>query len=240
MLFLAAAAVVTSVSRSAMLGMAVSFAVHPVGIRPGTRHWFRLVVALSIVLATTAIFVVPRSDQYLTRIVAPFTRFEDKDAAVIRERADLEQRLIQHGVAFRIIGDQPLLGVGAGNFMDAWRTLSDHPSIPILPVHDVPVLVFAEQGLPGFLSWLVLQGSIVRDARRHWQLVRESWALTWLAVLVLIVTVSFFDFYFWEWEQGRLLWAVVLGLWGASLASRASPDVAEQGGPGRSDTRMEQ
>ena len=110
-----------------------------------------------------------------------------------------------------------LTGVGAGNFMEAWRAAPEAwPAIPILPVHDVPVLIAAEQGLPTLALWIILQGWIFYQSVVGWRDKRDDRAVVWFAAIVLIDVVGFFDFYFWSWEQGRLMFFTTLGLWVAS------------------------
>lgn len=215
----ASAAVAASLSRSAFLGLLVALLILCGSGDWGIERSPRLRAAVSAIVITALAFILTHPDQYGTRIIAPLAAPSAASAVELRERSDVAQRIIQYSIALRLITSHPLLGVGAGNFMEAWRRLPDRAAVPILPVHNVPLLVLAEQGIVGFLAWAMVHLGIVREVMRQWNHIKSSWSLVWLSALSLIVTTSFFDFYFWQWEQGRLLWAVVLGLWESSLAS---------------------
>jgi O-antigen ligase len=212
---LAAAGVAGSLSRSAFLGFGAGFLVLGLAVwsTRGRRAAFSRVVA--VVVTVLLVFVVVRPEQYGQRtvgILIPSTN----DAAAFGERADIDQRIAQHVVAFRMIRQNLLLGVGPGGFMDAWRHLGNAPAVPVLPVHDIALLIFAEQGVVGLGSWLLLYTGVAYRAVRTWSDSTPDWRSVWLSSLAMIVVVGFFDFYFWEWEQGRLIWAGVLGMWESS------------------------
>jgi O-antigen ligase len=218
LLVVPAAGLATSFSRSAGLGLLVADAVAGMAVRRHRTWRRRLLAAVCVTCVSTAVLVVTDPARFATRTVAPVLGLMSITGAPSREMADLDQRWIQHAVALRLIRAHPLTGVGAGNFMAAWRSTVQTPAaVPILPVHDVPVLIAAEQGLFGLASWLSLLAWVFHRSRRRWHGGRSMAMLTWTAIIVFMVVVSFFDFYFWEWEQGRLMLFIALGLWAASL-----------------------
>lgn len=78
------------------------------------------------------------------------SRFLDLDSAI--EARSVDERLRDIGIALQFIAAEPLRGVGLGNFLPAARAVAPGAHI----VHNVPLLVTAELGLPGGLLWLWL------------------------------------------------------------------------------------
>ncbi len=134
------------------------------------------------------------------------------------ERAGLE------GGAWALIQEHPWLGVGYGNFAIALWELKPPAmaAYPIYqPVHRVPLLAAAELGLPGGLLWAALALGPWVALWRH----RRSWPASVLpaglaAALAALTVVSWFDFYPWFSQQGRLLLWVCWGLWAQSMVKK--------------------
>ncbi len=84
------------------------------------------------------------------------------------DRGSAESRIPLDELAFRMIGDNPLLGVGANNFtvaMDQYAT-SEFRREWLWAVHNKYLLVWAETGLGGLLAYLAF---LVSTLRRGWQ-----------------------------------------------------------------------
>jgi len=96
------------------------------------------------------------------------------------------------------------------------------------PVHRVPLLATAELGLPGGLIWLVLAlGPWVTLGLhgRRWPSSRfpAGLAIGVMGAIAALTVISWFDFYPWFSQQGRLLaWLC----WGMFAASAARPHIA--------------
>lgn len=146
--------------------------------------------------------------------------------------------------AWTLIREHPWLGVGYGNFSLAlWqRKPAAMAAYPIYqPVHRVPLLAAAELGIPGALLWLILALGpwIAIWRRRSWPLglpqdglhlaartgvsdlpsARVALAAGIAAAIAALTAVSWFDFYPWFSQQGRLLMWICWGLLAQSLTS---------------------
>ena len=135
------------------------------------------------------------------------------------ERAGLEAS------AWTLISENPLRGVGYGNFAIAlW--LRQPPALaayPIYqPVHRVPLLAAAELGIGGGLLWLALAAGpwiALWRSRHAWPAgqIPVSVAAATAAMLAALTVISWFDFYPWFSPQGRLLSWIAWGLWAQTL-----------------------
>jgi O-antigen ligase len=79
-----------------------------------------------------------------------FSRFLALDTPI--EARSIDQRLYDARLALRIIAGQPWSGIGLGAYWDVARTFDPDAAV----VHNVPLLVTAELGLPGLFLWLWL------------------------------------------------------------------------------------
>jgi hypothetical protein len=132
------------------------------------------------------------------------------------EMINLETRAGYDETAWRLIVDHFPGGVGGANFTQASYRLD--PDLPpdhlYLPVHNVLLLITAELGPAGGLCWLWLWGAFGLALWRSRAAVsRDSWLLGWSIALVSLFVISFFDFYLWGWQFGRLMLWAMLGLW---------------------------
>jgi len=148
----------------------------------------------------------------------------------VDERAGLERS------ALTLIREHPLVGVGYGNFSIAlWQRKSPAlEAYPIYqPVHQVPLLAVAELGVPGGLFWLILAlGPWIAIWRR-----RRTWptagmpagmAASVAGALAALTVVSWFDFYPWFSQQGRLLLWICWGLWAQSVMSNGKGETSNR------------
>jgi hypothetical protein len=116
------------------------------------------------------------------------------------------------GQAVGVIRQYPLLGIGIGSFI---LNLAQHalPGYIIEPVHNLPLLVTSELGLGGAV---ILAGMAVVITRRIWK-ARSLNAVLLSAVLVGLAATSLFDHSLWTMAPGRILLALVLGLWAGQV-----------------------
>jgi hypothetical protein len=153
--------------------------------RPSFRELLRSPILL-LVIGLFIIFVLLFGNLALSRVIG-------LDSPL--ETVSINQRLADAGRALIIIGRNPVLGVGLGQYIDVARNI--HPDAAV--VHNVPLLVTAELGVIGLLLllWLTLSGLRSRPAA----------LVPWLAVLI----IGFFDVTLWltsNW-QTALLFALI-------------------------------
>jgi hypothetical protein len=99
------------------------------------------------------------------------------------------------------------------------------PTHLYLPVHNIPLLLSAELGPLGGLTWLFLLLAFVLGLRqRRAHLAQNPWFLGWSLALLALFAASFFDFYLWSWQSGRVMLWLVLGLWAGSYSQGNSED----------------
>jgi O-antigen ligase len=138
------------------------------------------------------------------------------------EARSLNERQRDASLAWTIIQAHPWRGVGTGNYEAAARSLNPDAVV----VHNVPLMVTAEWGIPGAMLWLFLA---MVGLRR-----RSDARAAWLALLV----ISLFDLSLWpttSWH-GAILFGVLAAVIAASGSQRSvtavSPDI---GGESRED-----
>lgn len=119
--------------------------------------------------------------------------------------------------AWVLIRERPWLGVGYGNFTAAlWRRQpAEMAAYPLYqPVHTVPLLAAAELGIPGVLLWLGLMAGPWLALRRCRP---DAFTMAVAAALAAFTVISFYDFYPWFSQQGRLLQWLLWGLFAQGL-----------------------
>ena len=148
--------VIASRSRGAWLGAGASSIVVVLAAWPGTKPWARalLVAAAAGLAAVTIAAVLGTFDRVLPSDVARMAYGEHPVEDVVRHRAHddfaIAQRVAHWAAGWRMFRERPLLGVGAGNFDDAYRAYALHPfDEPLGHAHNVAINFGAEAGLPG-------------------------------------------------------------------------------------------
>lgn len=133
-----------------------------------------------------------------------FPRF---DTAVIEREGSVSERVQSLRDAERVIGEgNLLLGTGAGNFTAAVMLLEPvRPVWSVQPAHNVPVLIFAELGLVGFLlfvGFLVFSLSSILKSRI---INPES------TILIVLLPSLFLDHWIWTSHFGLFFFFLLLG-----------------------------
>ena len=101
-------------------------------------------------------------------------------------------------VNYQVIKDNLLFGTGPANtykYADEWRFIQ--------PVHNVPILIFAESGVFAFLSFCGLLYIGLKRSLRYPLL---------FIIFSLILLVSLFDHFFYTINQTQLLFWLTLGV----------------------------
>lgn len=155
--------VVASRSRGAWLGVGASSMVIALAAWPRTKAWARplLAVAAAGVLALAFAALLGAFDRALPPDVVRTAYGEHPVDDVVRHRAHddfaIAQRVAHWAAGWRMFQQRPLLGVGAGNFDDAYRAYALRPfDEPLGHAHNVAINFGAEAGLPGMLLFVGL------------------------------------------------------------------------------------
>ncbi len=198
-----------SFSRSAWIAAAVSGAILIGLCRTWLRDlidWRRLRLMLIGAAAVTVVFVIAYHDLVFAR-----TGLGDESG----ELRSISDREVFMDYTFRMIGQQPLIGLGAG--MNAWASaqmIRDDPrqiDMQAQSVHDVPLLIWSELGLVGLLLWV---GSGLGAC---WIIFRvrsslDPLALALAAGALALFGVGLLDYYGWAIFHFGLLWWGILGV----------------------------
>ena len=116
----------------------------------------------------------------------------------VAQLAHLAERLTLAQAAIEIFRQNPLFGVGANRFISALAALDlfSASQVRLLqPVHNVFLLILAENGLVGLLAFILILASIARQIVTRGQ----------LAIFIVLLIFASFDHFFWTLAQGRLL-----------------------------------
>ncbi len=123
-----------------------------------------------------------------------------------------ESRLPLMDLAFRMIQDHPLLGVGANNFgVAVYDYLTPEFSGDFLwAVHNKYLLVFAETGIGGFLAYILFLLVTVKRGWQVWRKAEPALALIGLALTAAVLgqMLHMFVDVFHGRPQVQLLWLV--------------------------------
>lgn len=127
------------------------------------------------------------------------------------ETRSQEERIIGTREALILIREHPIIGVGLGNYTNALATrFPGQTPWSYQPVHNVPLLLFAELGLVGVGLFFVLLWHYYRG------LIRKNHSfIVFLAPALLVLAL--FDHYLWSLSAGVFLLAITCGLSRLSL-----------------------
>ncbi|HLA81434.1 MAG TPA: O-antigen ligase family protein [Thermoleophilia bacterium] len=183
------------------------------------RYAYGVVVVLAAVLALFAVF---NGDRLATRLWLPaMSLLGGGQGGSSLEQQVIDTRLGAQNAALEIIARRPLAGVGAGNFVLGAQTELGPSFDAYVPVHNMVLLLAAELGLLGGMLWATLTVGPLAIAWARRRQALSVWGLTWTAAWCGCAVISLFDFYFWGWQQGRILFWLLLGLW-TNAVMRAS------------------
>jgi len=192
-------------SRSAWLGLAIglgSIAVLTWPHRSRRRSSQRLIALGGIILIPIGALAIAFGPILIDRLTASRSPLEYSSIA---DRIDLAT------IAAKLIAERPFTGVGLGNFQIASRALLD-PSTEPGWVHNVPLLIASELGLPGLLIWLIGIGLILINIINHYRRDElDIWRMVAAGSLVAMLTIMLFDHYWWTSSQGVYVWAGIVG-----------------------------
>lgn len=122
---------------------------------------------------------------------------------------EISRRLVLSKAAGIIIAKNPLIGIGAGNFVLKLVDIAGVPKVSwwLQPVHNVFLLTFSEMGLLGLGVFLLL---IITLTRR--MLLQKEIPVFLSASFLMIIFTGAADHYWLTLQQTQLLSGVVMGL----------------------------
>jgi O-antigen ligase len=158
-------------------------------------------------------------------------RFGMRDEGI--EIRSVEERAFLSQAGLTLVRMEPWLGLGLGGFSAGLARLAPETVsyyLSYTPVHAVVLLATAELGVVGGLLWLcVLAGPWLALWFRRRQLSMTPWWAGLCATMAALTVVSFFDHYVWSFQQGRLMFWLVWGLWAREWVSSMASDEAFPG-----------
>ncbi len=133
-----------------------------------------------------------------------FPRF---DGTTVEREGSVVDRMSTYADAIKLIKDHPLLGVGAGNYTaELIHTNLNRPIWAIQPMHDVPLLIFAELGLVGFVL------SFLFSAAYLMAVFEKKNAPAYTGALLVLIPSLLLDHFLWTSNFGLLFLFVLLGI----------------------------
>jgi len=106
----------------------------------------------------------------------------------------------------KIIGSNPLFGVGIGNYISS---LAEHLPGSFLthshlqPVHNLPLLIISETGIAGLIGIVVLVKNFIQKNKNKIKI---------MMFISLILVTGLFDHYWWTLPQNKLILLLALAL----------------------------
>jgi O-antigen ligase len=239
-LTLITAGLVVSFSRAAWGGAAVGLSVLAIcyGLANRGKLWRQraagLWPVLCVIALTVGLFVLWRPEMFRVRLTGSVAGTSPL------EIGSVERRLNEVRIAWDVIRAHPLWGVGTGRFPVAASAISDWPAEYWLAVHNVPLWLWAEDGLGAVAAWLGLGVLVVGLGwRKQWHQTGNCapiGVLVAMGWMVSIQTISLFDYYYLPTQglQAPLWLGLTCGLWAAGF-SPSSPACSDRPG-GRVDS----
>jgi O-antigen ligase len=133
------------------------------------------------------------------------------------------ERLVYLIVSCETIINNPIVGVGIGNFVSEMQKYS-----PVFltdwqyqPVHNVFLLIWSELGIVGLVLFILFLWKIFdfNSIVSHETISKKKKRVVFRAIMFGFVIIMLFDHYFWDIQQGQIMLWMVLGfLAGSSLA----------------------
>lgn len=127
------------------------------------------------------------------------------------DRESLDRRQELNLAAWGMIKENPLFGVGMGNFLVNLPSYQqDVYAVRFLqPAHNIYLMIAAETGLVGLSFFLAFLFLTYKRLIKQFDKIAIKQSL--IISLSVILTLSFFDHYFYTLQQGQLLLALIIG-----------------------------
>jgi hypothetical protein len=119
------------------------------------------------------------------------------------------QRVELNQAGIEIWKNNPILGVGVGNYIPRMQTMFNMQPWEYQPSHNIFIFVAASLGVVGLLFFLWILWLIFRST---WNAPESDWKFTLLVLGFSLLFVSLFDHFLVTIQQGQLMFAIILGL----------------------------
>jgi O-antigen ligase len=208
-------AVVLTFSRNAWVGGCVSIAVLLV------LKDFRLLAAAPVV---AALFFSLAPGAIVSRF---YSTFDLRDPAV-RDRV----AMFQAGV--EIVKDHPLLGTGPNVVQEVYPAYRKSNAVEPTPphLHDVPLQIAAERGIPALVAWLWFLVATTAGLVRKLRTDKPRYlAAAGVGAMAAMLAAGFFEYNFGDSEFLMLFLVLITLPWAASRASEAATAPAVRNQP---------
>ena len=136
-------------------------------------------------------------------------------------RASDEGRLFFQKIAFKMIQDRPLIGIGYKNYVKAMPRYSRRPLAQdkLFPVHNIYLLVLAETGLLGLIALIDFLITVLWRCRR---VLQDLAGATVAAVLLAILLIGNCDHFLLTVTSGKWLFFALPALLRLSVSDIAA------------------
>ena len=212
------AALAATLSRNAWVGACVG-----IGLLFIIRD-FRLFALVPVALAA---FIAFAPSQMTDRLYSSFRvkHLRHDTAATEASLLSNRDRLAMIRSGFRIIKKDPLTGVGPDMVVSVYASYRDPNAVQQLNshLHNVPLQIAAERGLPALAIWLWFIVLLVRDFVKNRMKADPSLAYGALAVTAAMVTAGIFEYNFGDSEFLMLFLVLVTLPYAATRSTPASP-----------------
>jgi len=212
------AALAATLSRNAWVGACVG-----IGLLFIIRD-FRLFALVPVALAA---FIAFAPSQMTDRLYSSFRvkHLRHDTAATEASLLSNRDRLAMIRTGFRIIKKDPLTGVGPDMVIKVYASYRDPNAVQQLNshLHNVPLQIAAERGLPALAVWMWFIVVLVRDFVKNRMNADPSLTYGALAVTVAMVTAGMFEYNFGDSEFLMLFLVLVTLPYAASRSTPASP-----------------
>jgi O-antigen ligase len=189
------AALAATLSRNAWVGACVG-----IGLLFIIRD-FRLFALVPVALAA---FIAFAPSQMTDRLYSSFrfNHLRNDTAATEASLLSNRDRLAMLRSGWRIIKDDPLTGVGPDMVVTVYAYYRDPSAVQQLNshLHNVPLQIAAERGLPALAIWLWFIVALIRDFMKNRMNADPSLAYGALAVTVAMVAAGMFEYNFGDSE----------------------------------------
>ena len=216
-------AIVASLTRSAWVGACAGV---------GLLLLFRDFRLLGLLPVAAALFLAVAPASVVERLTSGFKMRETSTRTTVASVQSTQDRIAMLKAGVRMVKDHPLTGVGPGLVEQVYPVYRDSSAVNQLNphLHNVPLQIAAERGIPALLLWL---GIIVTMARDY---MRQRRAVTWpflanagLGCLMATIAAGMFEYNFGD-SEFLMLFLVIGTLPYAALRDEGTYE--EDGGSG--------
>jgi putative inorganic carbon (hco3(-)) transporter len=188
---------------------------------------FRLIALLPV---AAAVFIAVAPAQLTERLYSSFriTTISRDSAATEASVLSNRDRLAMVRSGLRIIKDDPLTGVGPDMVRMVYPQYRDPQAVQQLNshLHNVPLQIAAERGIPALGLWLWFMFTLVQDfVRRRKTTAFPSVAMAAVACTVALLAAGLFEYNFGD-SEFLMLFLVIVTLPYAAERAAASPQPA--------------